>query len=167
MIGITLEKMQISQLERMSALARKIFKEHYDPIVGAETNDYMIEKYQSASGIANEVECGAQYFFVRHNGQDIGIVATDVKSKYMYLSKFYLAKEFRGHGYSREMMNFVENQAIENGLNRIRLNVNAGNFNTIETYRHFGFEIVEELQKDVGGGYSVHDYVMERKLSKA
>ncbi|MDE7336621.1 MAG: GNAT family N-acetyltransferase, partial [Clostridia bacterium] len=154
---ITLEEMQISQLERMSALARKIFKEHYDPIVGEETNDYMVGKYQSVDGISAEVKSGAKYFFVRQNGLDIGILAINEKSDHMYLSKFYLAKEYRGCGYAREMMNYVEKQTIDKGLNKIRLNVNAGNFNTIDAYRHFGFEIVEELQKDVGGGYSVHD----------
>ena len=161
---IKFEKMQSSQLKQMSDFARIIFKEHYDPIVGEETNAYMIDNYLSERGIFDEVQNGAEYFFVKLNGKEAGILAIDTKPDFMYLSKFYLAKEYRGNGYAREMMDYVEKRAIDCGLNKIRLNVNAGNIDTISTYRHFGFQIIEELQKELGEGYRVHDYVMERKL---
>ena len=163
---INLVKMQTEeQLERMSSLAMAILKEHYDPIVGENTNEYMLKKYQSVCGIQKEVDGGAEYYFVILDGQDVGFVAIDAKENFMYLSKFYLAKSFRGNGYSSAMMDFVKKETLRKGLDRIRLNVNAANDNTIDTYRHFGFEVVEELQKDVGDGFSVHDYVMECKIN--
>ena len=163
---VNLIKMQtLEQLKQMSELATAILKEHYDPIVGEKTNDHMLKKYQSVKGIKEEVDGGAEYYFAQLDGSSIGFVAIDAKSEYLYLSKFYLAKKYRGRGYSSAMMCFVKQQAIASGLNKIRLNVNAANSNTIDTYRHFGFEVVEELQKDVGDGFSVHDYVMECIIS--
>ena len=159
---IRLIKMQTKeQLAEMSALATSVLREHYDPIVGKKTNDHMLEKYQSVRGIKEECDLGAEYYFSTLGGKNIGFVAIDAKRDYLYLSKFYLVKEYRGHGYSSIMMDFVKKQAVEKGKSSIRLNVNAANENTIATYRHFGFDVIQELQKDVGDGFSVHDYVMQ------
>ena len=77
------------------------------------------------------------------------------------MSKFYLDLNYRGKGYASEMMAFVKDYAKSRGLNKIKLNVNADNRNTVEVYKRFGFEVIEEYQRDVGDGFSVHDYVME------
>lgn len=149
------------QLIEMSKLATKILKEHYDPIVGEETNSHMLKKYQSVEGIEKEIKEGAKYYFAQLDNQIIGFLAIQPKEGYMYLSKFYLLKEYRGQGLSSLMFDFVKEQTKDCGLNNIRLNVNAGNNNTIDTYKHFGFWIIEDIRKDVGDGYCVHDYVMQ------
>ena len=147
-------------IENMSKLATGIMKKHYDPIVGSKTNDHMLEKYQSVRGITEEIDGGAEYYFVCLDKESIGFVAVDPKVDYLYLSKFYLALDYRGKGYASEMMAFVKDYAKARGLDKIKLNVNADNVNTVGAYKHFGFEVVEEYQRDVGDGYSVHDYVM-------
>lgn len=151
-------------IETMSALATKIMKEHYDPIVGSEVNDHMLKKYQSVEGITAEISDGAEYFFVKSDGKNVGFIATDAKEDYMYLSKFYLDKEYRGKGLASEMMSFVKEKTAQIGLPYIMLNVNADNCNTVARYRHFGFDVVEEIMRQVGGGYAVHDYVMRCNL---
>ncbi|MDE6276278.1 MAG: GNAT family N-acetyltransferase [Clostridia bacterium] len=147
-------------IEQMSRLATSIMKKHYDPIVGSKTNDHMLEKYQSVRGITDEINGGAEYYFVSLDGANIGFVAVDAKADYLYLSKFYLAIEYRGKGYASPMMAFVKDYAKARGLKMIKLNVNADNTNTVGAYKHFGFEAVEEYQRDVGEGFFVHDYVM-------
>ena len=148
-------------IERMSRLATGIMKKHYDPIVGSEVNDHMLEKYQSVRGITDEINGGAEYYCVCLDGEDIGFVAVDDKVDYLYMSKFYLDIAHRGKGYASEMMAFVKNYAKSRGLNTIKLNVNADNTHTVGAYKHFGFKVIEEYHRDVGDGYSVHDFVME------
>ena len=41
------EKVNEETIADLSELASAIVKEHYDPILGNEQNDYMIEKFQS------------------------------------------------------------------------------------------------------------------------
>ena len=144
----------------MSRLATGIMKKHYDPIVGSKTNDHMLEKYQSVRGITDEINGGAEYYFVCLGAEDIGFVAVDAKADYLYLSKFYLDINHRGKGYASEMMAFVKDYAKSRNLKSIRLNVNADNTHTVGAYEHFGFEVIEEYQRDVGDGFSVHDYLM-------
>ncbi|MDE6362459.1 MAG: GNAT family N-acetyltransferase [Clostridia bacterium] len=158
---IELNKVITTQdIEKMSRLATGIMRKHYDPIVGSETNSHMLGKYQSARGITQEIEGGAEYYFVNLDGESVGFVAVDPKADYLYLSKFYLDIDHRGKGYASEMMAFVKDYAKSCGLDKIKLNVNADNLNTVEVYKRFGFEIIEEYQRDVGDGFSVHDYVM-------
>ncbi|MDE6884486.1 MAG: GNAT family N-acetyltransferase [Clostridia bacterium] len=151
------------EISKVSKLAMEIMKEHYDPIVGSEVNDHMLKKFQSVEGITAEMEDGAEYYFVNANGEHVGFVAVQPKEDYLYLSKFYLAKRHRGKGYAKDMMAFVKDRAKSCNLDSIMLNVNADNAATVETYRHFKFEIVEEIWREVGEGYCVHDYVMQYK----
>ena len=51
-------------IKEMSDLASSIVREHYDPILGAEQNDYMINKFQSPPAIIGQLENGYQYYFV-------------------------------------------------------------------------------------------------------
>lgn len=156
-----------TDIETVSALATEIMQEHYDPIVGKEINAHMLAKYQSVEGICEEIKDGAEYFFVRADGANVGFLAIAPKDGFMYLSKFYLAKKYRGNGYSKDMMMFVKARAEKCGLNKITLNVNADNGNTVSVYRRFRFEIVEEIYRDVVGGYCVHDYVMQCNLKNS
>jgi len=148
-------------LEEMSELATQIMKEHYDPIVGSEINDHMLGKFQSVEGIEREIDGGAEYFFATVAGEKAGFVAVEAKDGYLYLSKFYLHKDFRGKGLASAMMDFVKRQAAVKGLKRIRLNVNAANDDSIKIYLRFGFVVTERYQRDVGNGFAVDDYVME------
>ena len=38
-------KSQEDKIEEMSIIASSIVKEHFDPLIGAEQNDYMINKF--------------------------------------------------------------------------------------------------------------------------
>ena len=52
------EKVDIEKTEELSRLASAIVREHYDPILGTEQNDYMIEKFQSPDAIRDQIRSG-------------------------------------------------------------------------------------------------------------
>jgi ribosomal protein S18 acetylase RimI-like enzyme len=49
-------------------------------------------------------------------------------------------------------------------LGALRLNVNKHNIKAIGAYRKSGYETVESVVADIGGGYVMDDYVMAKKL---
>src|SRR5699024_10598364 len=66
----------IEAINKLSKLASAIIKEHYDPILGETQNDYMIDKFQSAQSIAEQLEQGYNYFLVSDNdGNKVGFIA--------------------------------------------------------------------------------------------
>ena len=83
----------------------------------------------------------------------------------MYLNKFYLHKNARGKGYGKELMEFIKNQAKEMGYNAVFLNVNKYNDDSINIYKHFGFQIIREEKNPIGNGFYMDDYVLECEVN--
>lgn len=145
-------------IEKLSAVATEIVKEHYDPIIGPAMNDYMIAMFQSVPAITRQLAEGYRYHFVKENGVLLGFLAWYPKGKALYLSKFYLYKHQRGRGYARQMLDFLIQTAEDNGLAAIELNVNRGN-PAVQVYRKLGFSVIREEKNAIGNGYVMDDYV--------
>lgn len=167
---INFEKVLIDDteaVEELSTLATGIVKEHYDPIIGAEVNDYMINLFQSVSGIAEQLKNGYQYYVVRDkNGNKIGFFAYYPREKDVYLSKFYLIKEQRGKGIARDILQFVIGKTKEYGFSSIVLNVNKYNYGAIMAYEKMGFRRIRGEKKDIGNGYYMDDWIYEYVIEK-
>lgn len=145
-------------IEKLSAVATEIVKEHYDPIIGPAMNDYMIDMFQSAPAIAQQLAEGCQYRFVKENGVILGFIAYYPRRDALYLSKFYLYKHQRGKGYARQMLDFLIQTAKDNHLKAIELNVNRGN-PAVQVYQKLGFHVIREEKNAIGNGYVMDDYV--------
>ncbi len=148
-------------IKELSDLATEIVKEHFDPIIGAAQNDYMIEKFQSVPAISQQLENGYQYYLVRDiTGKKVGFLAFYPRGNELYLSKMYLHKTKRGQGIAKDMLQFVIGQAQEDGLASIVLNVNKNN-NAIGAYEKLGFKKIKEEKKDIGDGFFMDDFIYE------
>lgn len=164
-------------IRRMSALATRIVRAHFDPIVGTEQNDYMIERFQTPEAIAQQIQEGFEYYFVlppkepqRDDGtkkgtRPLGFLALRAQEdRELYLSKFYLDEEMRGKGYSHPMMRFVTRRARKLGCDHVTLRVNRKNYQAILAYEHLGFVRVGEVRTDIGNGFVMDDFVYELDL---
>lgn len=158
---ITFERLKPDDRDGVAALSRlatEILREHYDPIIGKEQNDYMLAKFQSEDAIGRQLESGYQYYFVLSGGRPIGFLAFYPRGEAMYLSKLYLLKDERGKGYSRLMVDFVVSKAKEASLGLVELNVNRKN-DAILVYERLGFKVARTEKNDIGGGFFMDDYV--------
>ena len=162
-----------ADIRRMSSLATRIVREHFDPIVGVEQNDYMIARNQTPEAIAAQIADGFEYYYVypprTRDGQNrnapIGFLAIRAQDDgELNLSKFYLTKEERGKGYARSMTSFVAQRARKLGCDHVTLRVNRTNYQAILAYEHLGYRRVGELCTDIGGGFQMDDYVYELTL---
>lgn len=154
-----------NEIAEMSALASSIVKEHFDPIIGSEQNDYMIEKFQSVSSIKQQLYDGYKYYFVCLDYNKIGFLAYRIDENSLYLSKFYLDKAYRGKGFSRDMFDFIKNAAIEKSVKKITLNVNKNN-DAVYAYEKLGFKRTAAQKKDIGNGFFMDDYIYEYTVSE-
>ena len=51
------------------------------------------------------------------------------------------------------------------GLSSLWLTVNRYNTHTISWYKYHGFEIIDEVKKDIGEGFFMDDYIIEKSIS--
>ena len=149
----------------LSDLASSIVREHYDPIIGVEQNDYMIEKFQSPSSIKEQLSHSISYYLVNtDDAEKVGFIAFYPRGTELYLSKFYLEKSQRGQGMARQMMDFVINEARKMGAASVTLNVNKHNDLAIAVYEKLSFHRIRSEKIDIGSGWYMDDYVYEYKL---
>ncbi|MGN0165940.1 MAG: GNAT family N-acetyltransferase [Lachnospiraceae bacterium] len=151
-------------IRELAALAEEIWREHYDPLLGVEQNCYMIEKFQSEKAIKEQFEHDYIYYMVcTDEGQGIGFMGYYLREEDLYLSKFYLHKDYRGRGISREMMAFIRERTIEAGFSSFELNVNKYN-DAVAAYEHLGLTRIRSEVIDIGQGYVMDDYVYRYEI---
>jgi len=145
-------------------LAHTIWTEHYTPIIGAEQVAYMLDKYQSADAIEDQVEKGIRYYLMMHQERYVGYFSFSAEDQFLFLSKFYVLKSARGGGIGKAAMLFIEGQAGALGLEKIRLTVNKYNSKSITAYEKMGFTNIDSIVQDIGNGFEMDDYVLEKAL---
>jgi diamine N-acetyltransferase len=165
-----MEKLEITEignidLAELATLAKRIWTEHYTPIIGAEQVAYMVEKFQSEQAIAAQIQSGYRYYFFRYDREVAGYMGIEVKDGALFLSKLYVDKAFRGKKISRAALNFLSELCRKEGLSRIWLTVNKRNSNSIAAYQALGFSTVRSQVADIGHGFVMDDYVLQRRVA--
>ncbi|WP_067148092.1 GNAT family N-acetyltransferase [Pseudotamlana agarivorans] len=150
----------------IEALADTIWREHYIPIVGKPQIDYMLDKFQSAEAIAQQVENDFHYYTMVWKTQAVGYLAIREEPDTLFLSKIYILKAFRGQNIGKQAIHFVEDMAGKCDRDKIRLTVNINNKNAISAYENMGFKIVRPLVADIGQGFVMDDYEMSKRVDR-
>lgn len=149
---------------RTAHLAAEIWTEYYTPLIGRAQVDYMLEQFQSGEAIARDIrEHGYRYWLAEDDaGMMIGYCAAVAEPKRLFLSKLYIRQSQRGHGLARQFIDLLEDWRTEDDLGPIQLTVNKYNHPSIAAYEHLGFLVVDAVVTDIGGGFQMDDYIMER-----
>ena len=158
------------QLDVIAGLAREIWYEYYVPLIGRAQVDYMVSKFQSSGAMAGQLREGYEYFLIQRgvagrDAQGFGYCAVQPQpaQSSLFLSKLYLLRDARGAGTGRVCMEFIEQLARRRGLTLLWLTVNKGN-PAVKAYERLGFRIAADLVMDIGGGFVMDDYRMEKSL---
>lgn len=152
------------QIKAIEVLAYEIWHEHYKPIIGRSQVSYMLNKFQSLEAIDEQIRNGYLYFLSEHDNEPMGYMSMNINEKELFLSKFYVASPQRGKGYGREMITFIEDMAKKKKLNKIVLTVNRNNTDSIKMYEKVGFINSGTVIQDIGNGFIMDDYKMEKEL---
>ena len=149
----------------LESLAREIWEEHYIPIIGKKQVEYMLNKFQSVNAISEQVKKdGYIYYFAEENGNIFGYIGVKPRINDLFLSKIYVKALYRGKGYGKSLMNFILNLAKDNKSKSITLTVNKNNSNSIKAYEKMGFKCIDSIVTDIGNGFVMDDYVMEKVI---
>jgi GNAT superfamily N-acetyltransferase len=151
------------QLDTVATIAREIWYEYYVPLIGRPQVDYMVAKFQSVEAMEAQLASGYEYFLVRRSDIYVGYLAVQPQPAEgrLFLSKLYLLDRHRGGGTGRACMEFIERLGRDRGLNLVWLTVNKGN-PSVKAYQRLGFSIAAEIVMDIGGGFVMDDYRMEK-----
>ena len=154
------------QIADVVTLAQEIWQEHYLPIVGKAQIDYMLEKFQSKRAIDEQLSDGYEYYSLTYDKRNTGYMAviSNVSESSLMISKIYVRKSDRGRGLGKQMLKFVEELCPKRRIKKIWLTVNKHNRHSIEWYSQMGFTNNGPIVQDIGGGFVMDDFRMEKSI---
>lgn len=152
-------------IAQVAAMANEVYHEHYKDIIAKEQIDYMVQNYQSEEAIAEQIhKAGVDYFILNNAESNVGYFAIKLEENRTFISKLYVLKEYRKHGYGKEAYQFIKGLSEAMDQNQIYLYTHKKNADTISVYEKFGLKKVESLVNDFGNGYVMDDYKMQMDL---
>ncbi|WP_028549676.1 GNAT family N-acetyltransferase [Paenibacillus sp. UNC451MF] len=158
-------KVETEEVANLAQLASEIWYEYFVSIISKEQIDYMVEKFQSTNAITEQIQNqGYEYYFMNMSGKNIGYLGVKQEEGKLFLSKFYILKEHRGRGYASRAMEFLVDICQKRRLSTIWLTVNRYNDATIAVYEKKGFRTVRTQVADIGNGFVMDDYIMEKEI---
>lgn len=153
------------QLITLAALADAIWHEFFPGIITVEQVDYMVRKFQSYDAMRQQIREGYIYYLFALDGKIVGYMGIHPEEdERLFLSKLYLKKEYRGQGLASEAFAFLEQFCKDHGLGSIWLTVNRYNEHSILVYEKKGFVKVRTQAADIGNGFVMDDYIMEKRI---
>lgn len=152
------------QIKLVEILAKEVWEQHYTPIIGVQQVAYMLKNFQSAAVISKQIEEGYLYFILQSGEDSVGYLSVFLRENELFLSKIYVLHKFQGKGFGKFAMNFVIEKARSSYKSKVSLTVNKENSNSIKAYEKMGFKNIDAIITDIGGGFVMDDYVMEKQV---
>ena len=150
-------------INELADIAWEVWHEFFSSLLSPGQIDYMVEKFQSRRAVSEQLAGGYGYFFmVLENGEKIGYTGVKTDGGKLFLSKLYRLKKYRGCGYASQAFAFLEDMCRDKNLSSVWLTVNRHNTHSIDVYTAKGFVKVREQVADIGCGYVMDDYIMEK-----
>jgi ribosomal protein S18 acetylase RimI-like enzyme len=163
----TIEPLREVDIHRLARLAREIWLDHYPSIISLEQIDYMLSQRYDPEVIRRQLETpGTWWDAMILNGTPVAFAASEAADDAgrMKLDKLYVKTSLQGRGLGRRLLEGVEARARGLGLRTLWLQVNRDNARSIAMYEHWGFHVEAEAVFDIGAGFVMDDYVMEKAL---
>jgi GNAT superfamily N-acetyltransferase len=139
----------------------------YGHILTQAQTDFMLEWMYSLDSIKEQVEIkGNKFLIVELDDRIVGFAAyelnyQDIKTR---IHKLYVLPELHGKGIGLKLIEYISELTTSNSHNILNLNVNRFN-KAVGFYNKIGFQIVGEEDIDIGRGYLMEDYIMEKVLN--
>lgn len=153
-----------SDYKLIAQLAKTIWQEHYTPIIGKNQVVYMLDKYQSATAIEEQIKLEFNYYLIIYQEKAVGYLSFKKELEALFLSKIYILSNYRGLNIGKTAMLFIENKVVEMDCKKIILTVNKYNTSSINIYEKMGFKNIDSVINDIGNGFVMDDFVMEKIL---
>ena len=160
---LSLVPVSLTEIPKLAALADSIWHEYFPCILTGEQIDYMVDRFQSEHAMREQVaEHGYRYYFIESDGSVIGYTGIVPEGDRLFISKVYLQKEHRGKGLGTQAIKSIFRICDDEGYRSAYLTVNKGNQKAIAAYERNGFRTVRSQVTDIGKGFVMDDYVMEK-----
>ena len=154
-------------VERLAALAAEIWRAHYPGIISAAQIEYMLARRYEPAGVRAELGREGVWWdklVVRERMAGYACYFLTGDPAEMKLDKLYVHPRYQRLGYGGRMIARAAAAARRRGCSRLTLAVNRRNHAAIAAYLKHGFRITSAMVTDIGEGFVMDDYMMEKPV---
>ena len=149
----------------ISALAREIWQATYPGIITQEQIDFMLEQRYGHERLYDDLEDAHKWLDQAFRGERrVGFAFSEIYRGEFKLDKLYIHPDVQRQGVGGQLIGHVAERARKMGYPCVILQVNKRNEKAINSYMKYGFAVRTTTVDDIGGGYVMDDFVMEKKL---
>jgi len=146
-----------------------VFLKNNQEFIGSYSAELESDCFNSVNRINNEIsfkrqaEEGYIYRGLIMDDEIVGFTGSRKQGDRVFLSKLYLLEKYHGLGLGKILMDDCISLYPECSSVYLTVNKNNSSYNI---YRHLGFEVIDSVVTDIGEGFVMDDYVMERRLMR-
>lgn len=151
-------------------LAHTIWPVAYKDLLPPAQLAYMLELFYDPYQLQKQMEAGHRfiilYDYIYESKIPVGFASFSklpaIESAFR-LHKLYVLPRFQGKGAGKFLLDHIIAAVKNEGGSSLELNVNRNN-EAQYFYHKMGFTIIREEDNDIGNGYFMNDYVMEKVI---
>lgn len=146
------------------AIALETWPDAYRRILSPEQLAYMLDRMYSADALRHQMDHGHVFLLQERAGKVVGFAGAEAAyagTTHTRLHKLYVLPSEQGTGVGKALLNAVEQLARSQANTAVELNVNKYN-PAQEFYRKLGYAQVREEVIDIGSGFVMDDYVLQK-----
>ena len=153
--------------ESIAKLARVVWRHAYVNIITEQQMDYMLNERYNVARLLDELKMNDLWWDKAVlDGQLIAFASTfkTENTVEMKLDKLYVDPQQQRCGLGEKMIAHISRRALRDGFKALILAVNKQNSQAIAAYKKYGFNVREAVCVDIGGGFFMDDFIMEKLL---
>lgn len=160
-----IKKAALQDIPLIRELTFRVWPQTYASILSQEQIDYMLEMMYSETSLEKQMtKEGSQFIIVYENGNPVGFASyAEAEPKRWKLHKIYILQSQQGKGTGRFVLEHIIEEIKKKDASSLFLQVNKHN-NAKSFYEKLGFVEIDFINLDIGHGFFMNDYIMEKKL---
>jgi ribosomal protein S18 acetylase RimI-like enzyme len=161
---LTIVRASEKDIPLIRSLAQQIWPKTYAAILSQKQIGYMMKMMYNEQAIKEQMRKDHQFIIVYNTGIPVGFAAYgEIEPSVYKLFKVYLLPSQQGKGTGKFIIEQIINDIKPKAATSLQLNVNRYNKAKL-FYEKLGFTVVRTEDIDIGSGYFMNDYVMEKPL---
>ena len=161
---LSIRKAGNADIPLIRELTFKVWPQTYAAIISKEQIDFMLEMMYSETSLQQQMNDGCQFIIVYNESEPVGFASyQETRPSIFKLHKIYVLLSQQRKGTGRFVIYYIITNIEQWGATALQLQVNRHN-KAKDFYEKLGFIVIEEADFDIGNGFFMNDYVMEKKL---
>jgi Ala-tRNA(Pro) deacylase len=164
---VRLRKVVLEDLHLVRTMTEEVWRHSFSNILSEAQIDYMLSGLYSMESMREELEGGkVSYRFIWCEGKRAGFCAFGPTGRpgELKIHKLYVLPRYQRRGCGSRALRLIEASWKGSGGGSLVLLVNRRNEGAIRLYRKSGFAVRASQCTDIGGGFRMDDYLMEKVL---